>query len=271
MNNQNPTGERLLPDKIETEYDYILYLQHLFAYDHLSKQLKNTDSVLEIGCGEGYGTRILSGKAGKVTGIDKDGRTILAAREKYRAANLVFDPYSGEKLPFPDSSFDRVAAFQVIEHVPDDSGFLKEAARVLKKGGIMTLTTPNRDYRLKPGQKPWYRFHVREYDRKGFEDVLKTAFNGVEVYSINASAGIYAIERSVARLASTLESWDFLNLRELASHGLRRRIINLWNAVACDRRKKGNPDFKNKYSLGDFGVSKVSFERSLDFLAVCVK
>jgi len=51
---------------------------------------------------------------------------------------------SAEKMPFPDNSFDSIVAGELIEHLKNPRAFVKESARVLKKGGVLALSTPNR-------------------------------------------------------------------------------------------------------------------------------
>ena len=51
------------------------------------------------------------------------------------------------RLPFEDETFDAVTMFDLIEHVPDDAGAIREGLRVLKAGGYLLLSTPNADWR----------------------------------------------------------------------------------------------------------------------------
>lgn len=111
-------------------------------------ELKDGDKVLEMGCGNGYYLSLLNRLDVKLelTGIDKD---ILALKDaaKFIGENKVkLILGDAAKLPFKTATFDRIVMSEVIEHVDDEKAVLQEAKRVLKKGGILTLTTCNIGY-----------------------------------------------------------------------------------------------------------------------------
>lgn len=113
-------------------------------------ELQDGISVLEIGCGNGYYLSLLNrlNIKLKLVGIDKD---LLALKD---AAKFIGDKSvklilgDAAKLPFESNSFDKVVISEVIEHVADEDVVLKEAKRVLKGGGVLTLTTCNIGYPL---------------------------------------------------------------------------------------------------------------------------
>lgn len=110
--------------------------------------LQDGDKVLEVGCGNGYYLSLLNrvGLKLDLTGVDIDQLALNDAikfigdnKVKVVLANAV-------KLPFKDNSFDKIVMSEVIEHVDEEKAVLQEIYRVLKKGGILTLTTCNIDY-----------------------------------------------------------------------------------------------------------------------------
>jgi len=159
-----PTGERVLEDAyMQSLGTYTIYAMHAASYAFV-QNLCTGKKVLDFGCGSGYGTRRISDIAEEAYGVDIAGDAVEYARTRYHNKNLHFlqiDPQS--PLPFPAGSFDVVLSFQVIEHVNDDEAYLREAHRLLKPGGTLVLITPDRKNRLLPGQKPWNRWHLREY------------------------------------------------------------------------------------------------------------
>jgi ubiquinone/menaquinone biosynthesis C-methylase UbiE len=106
------------------------------------------EDVLDVGCGPGYlaceiATRV--GPRGSVHGVDSSQSMLATATRRSsgeHAATVYFGVGDALRLPFPDGSFDAVAATQVYEYVPDISGALAEAFRVLRPGGrLLVLDT----------------------------------------------------------------------------------------------------------------------------------
>ena len=243
----------------------------MYCYEYLKSVLEKNEDVLEIGCGEGYGSFIISEMVRHVTALDNNSDVIKYAKSKYNKDNLDFVHVEGLTLPFTDSSFDTIVLFQVIEHIEKDEAFLKEIRRVLKNSGRLILTTPNREHRLKPGQKPWYKHHVREYARKELEDLLKSVFNDVNNYSITARQDIFIMQKKVSMLASNLKSLDFIGISRFVPFSIRRIIINLFVFLqSLFKNEVKQQDYRIKYSLKDYSVTS-DFINCLDFLAICKK
>lgn len=193
-----PTGERVIEDAYRDSVGaYVIYLMHAASYRFVEEECRGRD-VLDLGCGSGYGTHRIAGVAASATGVDVAADAVSFANARYRAANLSFKsiPPDGP-LPFPDEAFDVVLSFQVIEHVRDVGTYLAEARRVLRPGGMLVVITPDRRHRLLPGQKPWNRWHLKEYSLQLLEKVI---------------AGVIPVERALRMGAP----W------EVARHEMRR-------------------------------------------------
>src|SRR6478672_5937483 len=116
------TGERLIPGEVDID----LLNEHMARY-HFAVRLARGKRVLDAGCGAGYGSAALAEVADNVTGVDVALEAIEFARANYQAPNLFFEQASVTRIPFPDGAFDLIAAFEVIEHLEDWRGFLKES------------------------------------------------------------------------------------------------------------------------------------------------
>ncbi len=176
-----------------TPAEHCLRLMHLRAYDEAVRRAAGRD-VLDVGCNTGYGTIRFAPVAGRVVGVDVSPLAIEAARERALDGRPEFIQTSGFELPFPAGSFDLVTSFQVLEHVPDATAFLRELARVLRPGGIVILATPNAATRLYPGMTPWNRFHVHEYRADELTELLGTVFAGVQVLGMVGAPELYETE-----------------------------------------------------------------------------
>jgi SAM-dependent methyltransferase len=149
------TGERTLPG-IDAENYW--FRRHEVAYTALLPFCLGA-TVIDAGCGEGYGSDRIAAAARLVVGIDYDPTTIAHVASRYPKVRAVRGNLVA--LPFADGSADVLASLQVIEHLWDQPKFLAECHRVLRPAGTMLLTTPNR-LTFSPGNVALNPFHVRE-------------------------------------------------------------------------------------------------------------
>lgn len=166
---QTWTGERL-----ETFIQNESTMEHLHRYA-VAAELVAGKTVLDIACGEGYGTALLAEKALHITGVDIEKTVVDRARTKYTIPNIRFETGAVEKIPAPDHSFDVVVSFESLEHTDQQDAMLQEIKRVLKPGGLLILSTPEKkNYSDKTGyQNP---FHKKELYRHELEALLKKYF-----------------------------------------------------------------------------------------------
>jgi ubiquinone/menaquinone biosynthesis C-methylase UbiE len=148
--------------------------EHLVRYK-LAAKLAAGKTVLDIACGSGYGSKILSeAGAAKVIAVDINKEAVAEAEKRYGAEDLLFKSGNAEKIEEADETFDLAVSFETIEHLPDAEKYLAEISRVLKKEGMALISTPNKDVF---GQKNPY--HLHEFTGKEFEDTLKKYFANV--------------------------------------------------------------------------------------------
>ncbi len=98
-------------------------------------------SVLEIGCGNGNGTRLINDyfQAGEITAVDLDDKMIVRARARQLPDSVNFLKMDASRLDFPDQSFDAAFDFGIIHHIPNWRECLSELHRVLKPGGSLVV------------------------------------------------------------------------------------------------------------------------------------
>ncbi|MGN6612129.1 MAG: class I SAM-dependent methyltransferase [Angustibacter sp.] len=168
--------------------------------------------VLDAGCGEGYGCATVGSAATAVLGADYDAPALERARRRhggaFARANLV-------ALPLADASIDVVLSLQVVEHIWSPDQLLAEAARVLRPGGLLALTTPNRET-FSPGlgrrEKPANPFHVREFDAAELAELVSRHLEVVDVGGVHAGARLQELDHRfgslvAAQLAGPPQSW----------------------------------------------------------------
>jgi lipopolysaccharide biosynthesis protein/SAM-dependent methyltransferase len=169
-------GERFLPDFMHGEIE----LEHLHRY-RFASQFVADKQVLDIASGEGYGSALLAQLARKVIGVDVDQRAIGHARSKYGVANLEFRVGSCAQIPLEDKSVDVVVSFETIEHHTEHEAMMAEIKRVLRPGGLLVISSPDR---LTYSDKPNFHnpFHVKELYRDEFETLLGAHFKRFRVH-----------------------------------------------------------------------------------------
>jgi SAM-dependent methyltransferase len=142
--------------------------------------------VLDCACGSGYGAAILAdhvGKAGYVVGLDVSRTAVDHCRKTWTLPQVEFKTGNAEKLPFRDGTFDAYCSFETLEHVPDPVRLLREAHRVLKPGGVLLLSTPDRIVSgIPPGGKPGNPFHVQEWSLLELDRLLRPRFPSVRYW-----------------------------------------------------------------------------------------
>jgi len=138
--------------------------------DALSASLKGK-RVLDVGCGDGALSYLLTRKGAVVFGIDNQEIAIRFAREKTKRMNIDFKVGSAYELPWGDGTFDAVVSSDVIEHLQDTTRYLEEIKRVTKVGGVVVISTP-----IRFTEEPLDKMHVVEWFSDEFKKVIEGVF-----------------------------------------------------------------------------------------------
>jgi O-antigen biosynthesis protein len=174
-----PSPERLdLNDTAGT----LVHSEHLARYLWAAQVAAGAD-VLDAGCGTGYGSAILAaGGAARTYAVDIDEacvERVLADVPGVEASRA-----DVRELPSDDDSFDLVVCFEVIEHMEQRDAAIREFARVLRPGGTLLISSPNRNT-YPPGNE----HHVHEYTPQELEAELAHVFDSVRMYRQHAWLG----------------------------------------------------------------------------------
>jgi 2-polyprenyl-3-methyl-5-hydroxy-6-metoxy-1,4-benzoquinol methylase len=234
------TGERTLPDVPAENY---WFRRHLAVYEWIGARVIGK-RVIDMACGEGYGSEALARGAASVVGVDANPEAHEHARLRYERQNLSFERGLVETYGEP-GAFDAVVFLQTIEHVQDPGAVLEHFRALLAPGGVAYITTPNVLTLAPPGAEksgnPW---HIREYRAHEFEALCRRVFHRVEMLGL-------------------------FHARKLRVHELALR----WGWDGVHRRLGVTGAFYGRFtpaiSSSDFTLREYGLERALDFLAVC--
>jgi ubiquinone/menaquinone biosynthesis C-methylase UbiE len=159
--------------------------EHLHRYQEVVNFIKPNDTVLDIACGTGYGTHLISTKTkGKVIGGDIDREAIEDCKNEWgglNIPNLVFQQLDGTALPFENESLDMVVSFETIEHTTQYNEMIGEFVRVLKKGSYALISTPNILINSPSGVVE-NKFHTQEFTYEELNAILKQHFTTYTIY-----------------------------------------------------------------------------------------
>jgi len=211
--------------------------EHLRRYEYALSFAKDKD-ILDVACGTGYGSAMmLEAGAKSVCGVDIDAFAVAKAETLYGRKGLSYFRCNAEKLDLPDRSFDVVVSFETIEHLQNPTLYLKEIHRVLRPGGLFLCSTPDR--RLASTMYPIRRrpnnsFHVREYERGEFIEILSSKFSIVEM-------------RGQAFVSSVLATWviqislkaSCFALKRLGAYTLIRKLYHVGSGIDVQSDRPG--------------------------------
>lgn len=156
--------------------------EHVFRYDVVVHRLKGHETILDIACGSGFGTHKLAlATKHQVFGLDVSDQAIKFSQSQFKAENLLYKIGDATKLEFSDNTFDVITSFETIEHTTMYHEMLAELNRVLKPGGFLFISTPNK-FVSSPDGKIINPYHTQEFIPKEFHELLTRYFARVELF-----------------------------------------------------------------------------------------
>ena len=228
------TGERTLPDVPEENY---WFRRHLAVYEWIAERVAGQD-VVDMACGEGYGSAVLARRAARVTGVDANPEAYEHAAAKYTAPGVRFERDLVDRYAAP---CDAVVFLQTIEHVEHPAAVLRHFKAM---ADTVYVSTPN-VLTLAPegaekSDNPW---HLKEYRANEFRELCESVFDRVELYGV-----FHARKLRLHELALDA-GWDDLH----AKLGVTKTFY--------DR-------FTPAIAASDFTLRRDDLDRALDFVAV---
>jgi SAM-dependent methyltransferase len=232
------TGERTLPDVPEENY---WFRRHLVVYEWIAARAHGR-RVVDLACGEGYGSAVLARTAERVVGVDANPEAHEHARLKYSGPNLTFER---NMIELWRGDVDCVVFLQTIEHVQDPGAVLDSIREQIGPNGVAYVSTPNVLTLAPKGAErsgnPW---HVREYRPEEYEALCRRHFGQVDMLGLFHARRLRAHQWAIEHAG-----WDAVHKRL----GITRRFY--------DR-------FTPAISVRDFALRRGRLDRALDFLAV---
>jgi SAM-dependent methyltransferase len=231
------TGERTLPDVPEENY---WYRRHVAVYRFVAERCRGLD-VVDMACGEGYGTALLGERAARVTGVDANPEAHEHARLKYGRPGVRF---ARDLVETHSEPCDAVVFLQTIEHLEDPRRVLDHFRAILRPGGTAYVSTPNVMTLAPKGAErsgnPW---HVREYRAEEFRELCAASFESVELL------GLFHARKLRLHELAIRAGWDSVHPRL----GITKRFYHRFVPAISER---------------DFALRPEGLERALDFVAI---
>ncbi|MBM2820501.1 MAG: hypothetical protein HW405_261 [Candidatus Berkelbacteria bacterium] len=158
---------------IPTKTKFLHEAQASSARYKLATQYAQDKVILDIGCGAGYGSyKLIRAGAKKVYGVDIIANSIEYCQTHHFNPGLFFKQGDITRLDFDDNFFDQICAFEVIEHIKNYEKAVSELRRVLKPGGLLIISTPNKAIYSPDTKKPFHPFHYHEWFLNDFKKIL---------------------------------------------------------------------------------------------------
>ena len=232
------TGERTLPDVPEENY---WFRRHLVVYEWIAARAHGR-RVVDLACGEGYGSAVLAHTAASVVGVEANPEAFEHARLKYGGERLRFERAMVETWR---GDVDCVVFLQTIEHVHDPDAVLQRVRGLIGPRGVAYVSTPNVLTLAPPGAErsgnPW---HVREYRPEAFRTLCARHFGSVDLLGVFHARRLRAHQLAIERLG-----WDAIHRRLRVTEPFYARFVPA-------------------ISVRDFRLRRDGLARALDLVAV---
>lgn len=238
-----------------------------YAYEFARNYITDKD-VADIGCGPAYGSSDMAKYAKSVTGVDYSQETIDDNISQHAAVNnLKFVRSVVPPINLPDASMDVVTAFQFIEHIHDQAGFIKDVYRVLKPGGVFLCTTPNA--KMSIARNP---FHIHEMTFEEMRKEATTVFGaaGFELQGLQGNEKVNTYYEENSKWVRRIMKWDILGIHKILPASLLIKPYNWITTLMRDQLKEKN-NSTLEIDTKDFYLQKEGLENTWDIFLIARK
>jgi ubiquinone/menaquinone biosynthesis C-methylase UbiE len=249
----------------QDEANNVTYQRCQYAYEFAQSYIAGK-KVLDIGCGNGYGTALMAKSAKEIVGLDYDAATVAGNQSTYRSiSNISFKQGSIPPIPYDDGSFEVITAFQFIEHIEPRKEFLKECLRVLSPGGTLLVTTPNSKKSL--ARNP---FHVHEYTFNEMQEELSSLGAAFELQGLNGNESVNQYYAENGKFVRMILKWDVFKLHQRLPAGLLTKPYNLITNLMRNKLKD-QVSQTTGISTKDFFLQKEDLDACWDIYLIAKK
>lgn len=187
------TESRMNGDDAEAlEKTDFIFMKLRFVLENISKYrfaLDNVDDgdlVLDVPCGDGYGSALLASSASKVYGVDIDRNTIETARGKYGYPNVEF--VVGDMMQMDLPRADVIVCLDGLEHISPGDKLIQRFVYALNPGGRFIVSIPiNEDLARPDAPNP---YHLEDYTEASLRELLEKYFGVVDMFGVDVIGSI---------------------------------------------------------------------------------
>jgi 2-polyprenyl-3-methyl-5-hydroxy-6-metoxy-1,4-benzoquinol methylase len=168
----------------------------------LETRFPSRGKILDFGCAAGYFLQVAQQRGWHINGVELSQEMAHSAEESLRV------PIYTSLAAMSDRDFDAITLWEVIEHLPDPIGTLRQLIDRLKPGGVLMLSTPNNGHwQAIRAQAQWVGYrppsHLQYFTRFTLAEALHRA--GLAQIAINGTAPLPPLPRWLSRMSQPLE------------------------------------------------------------------
>jgi ubiquinone/menaquinone biosynthesis C-methylase UbiE len=264
-------GERFAPEPGQEAP----MMEQFSRLDFVSERLDFSEkTVLDCGCGTGYSLAYIASRfpTADCVGIDPGEGAIDYAANRYPSMKYVV--MNGLDLAFPTASFDSVLSFEVLEHLSrsEHQRYLSEMTRVLRPGGTLVMSTPNRDVFSLGHAESLNPYHLSELTLSEMRRLLSTHFENPTIYG-QFFANVAARERDFAQLRSQFTRWKRIKRRAVAVLQKPKMGVFVYTMYERTKATVRGPRIVYPFAIekADFGFDCDNMNIAKWFVCVCTK